>query len=112
MQSLYQWDFKGRSTAALPAIIKQNADEFGTGLNEENLKFVETTVMDIIDHLGEIDKTITEFAPHWPIEQMSLVDRNIIRIGVYEMNHNDEIPAKVAINEAIEVAKTFGGQSS
>ena len=111
MQVLYQWDFRGQPTAALPAIIEQTMKEFGLGL-EDNLEFITGTVHGVIDHLAEIDQTITEYAPEWQLEQMSLVDKNILRVGVYEMQHNDQIPDKVAINEAIEIAKTYGGQSS
>lgn len=112
MQSLYQWDFKGQPSAALPAIVAQNIAEFGTGLNKENEKFIEDTVNDIVDKIPKLDEIIKKYAPHWDIAQMSIVDRNILRIGVYEMTENDSVPAKVAINEAIEVAKSYGGQSS
>lgn len=111
MQVLYQWDFRGRPTAALPAIIEQNMEEFGGGL-DANVEYVQTTVQGIIEHIPMIDPLIAKFAPHWPIEQMSLVDRNILRIGVYELHFVPEIPDRVAINEAIELAKNFGGPSS
>lgn len=111
MQALYQWDFRGRPTAALPAIIDNLCEEFGAGL-EEHQEFIRQSVENIIDHIEDIDKTIKEFAPHWPMEQMTLVDRNILRIGIFEVKFNDSIPGRVAINEAIEIAKTYGGQSS
>ncbi|MFZ2190197.1 MAG: transcription antitermination factor NusB [Candidatus Magasanikiibacteriota bacterium] len=111
MQSLYQWDFKNQPTAVLPAIIDQNLEEFGAGLNEDK-QYVYDTVDGVINNLSEIDKIITQYATNWPLEQLSLVDRNVLRIGIYELKFNDKIPAKVAINEAIEVAKTYGGQSS
>ena len=66
----------------------------------------------VMKRLSEIDKYITKYATEWPLEQITIVDRNILRIGVYELIFNDEIPAKVAINEAIEIAKTFGSDSS
>lgn len=112
MQALYQWDFRGKPTAALPAIIDQNIEEFGVGLDIENKEFMQTTVNGVVDQLTEIDQKIERFAPDWPLAQMSTVDRNILRIGVYELYCNDSIPAKVAINEAIEMAKSYGGQSS
>ncbi|HBU07528.1 MAG TPA: transcription antitermination factor NusB [Candidatus Magasanikbacteria bacterium] len=111
MQSLYQWDFKNQPTAVLPAIIDQNLEEFGAGLTEDK-QYVYDTVDGVINNLSEIDKIITQYATNWPLEQLSLVDRNVLRIGIYELKFNDKIPAKVAINEAIEVAKTYGGQSS
>ncbi|MBU1148677.1 transcription antitermination factor NusB, partial [Patescibacteria group bacterium] len=60
----------------------------------------------------EIDQLITKYAPEWPLDQITTVDRNVLRIGVYELKFDDDIPPKVAINEAIELAKTFGGESS
>lgn len=111
MQSLYQWDFKGQPTAALPAIVEQNIAEFGHGV--EALKdFIIESAQAVIDKQPEIDTLIREYAAHWPIDQMSLIDRNVLRLGIYEMKYNDEIPPKVAINEAIELAKTYGGPSS
>jgi len=62
--------------------------------------------------LGEIDKIIVKYATEWPLDQITIVDRNILRIGVYELVMAEDIPPKVAINEAIEIAKTFGGESS
>jgi transcription antitermination protein NusB len=112
MQTLYQWDFKDRPTAALPAILDQNIEEFGVGIDEDNKKFAEITINGVIEKLSKIDKKIEEFAPNWPLDQMSMVDRNILRIGTFELYWNDAIPAKVAINEAIEIAKSYGGQSS
>jgi len=111
MQSLYQWDFKGQPTAVLPAIIDQNLAEFGTGLEEE-INFIKNTVDGVVQNQTEIDKIITNYAPNWPLEQINIIDRNILRIGVYELKFNEEIPHKVAINEAIEIAKTYGGPTS
>lgn len=111
MQALYQWDFKGQPTAVLPAIIDQNLVEFGSGLEEEK-KFVIETIDGVIEHLTEIDTIIQQYAPHWPLEQITFIDRNILRVGIYELKFSSEIPAKVAINEAIEVAKSYGGSAS
>lgn len=112
MQTLYQWDFRGNPSAIVPVIIDQQMEEFGAGL-EDTEEFVRDTVDGVITHQAEIDKTIIEYAPHWPLEQMSLIDKNILRIGVYELKFNDkDIPPRVAINEAIELAKTYGGPTS
>jgi len=111
MQSLYQWDFKGKPTSAILAIVAEQMAEFGIGLEKEETYVVET-VNGILDRIADVDKKITEHAPNWSIEQMSIVDRNILRIGVYELYFNKDIPAKVAINEAIEIAKSYGGPSS
>ncbi|PIR03506.1 MAG: transcription antitermination factor NusB [Candidatus Magasanikbacteria bacterium CG11_big_fil_rev_8_21_14_0_20_39_34] len=109
MQILFQWDFKDKPTGALPAIIEQNIQEFGKGLDAANLSYIEKTVNAIIDNQKEIDTKIEQYAKNWPLEHITLVDRNILRIGVYEMLFEKEIPAKVAINEAIEIAKTYSG---
>ncbi len=112
MQSLYQWDFRGNPTAALPAIIAETMREFGVGL-EEHDQFVQSLVVGVIEHQQQIDTYIAEYAIHWSVDQMTLVDRNILRIGVYEILHNSsDVPPKVAINEAIELAKNYGGPSS
>lgn len=111
MQILYQWDFRGRPTAALPAIVNSCVAEFGEGLSE-NKTYIKESVEKIIDALTEVDKDIAAYADNWPIDQMTIIDRNILRIGTFEMKHNDAIPAKVAINEAIELAKNYGGPSS
>lgn len=111
MQTLYQWDFKGQPTAVLPAIIEQNLKEFGNGLEDE-IEFIEKTVDGIIKNQKKIDEIIQKYASNWPLEKITLIDRNILRIGIYELKFNNEIPNKVAINEAIEVAKTYGGPTS
>ena len=110
MQSLYEWDFHGQKKDMLPEILKHNISEFASG--EEDLEFVKKTVSGVIENMKDIDQLITEVAPDWPINQITLVDRNILRIGVFELVYSPEIPPKVAINEAIELAKTFGGKSS
>ena len=112
MQSLYEWDFWGYDKARLDKIVERNLAEFGPGLDE--IKFVKILVDGTIEHLKELDKIIEKAAPEWPINQITVVDRNILRIGLYELLFSDrkEVPPKVAINEAIELAKTFGGESS
>jgi N utilization substance protein B len=112
MQSLYEWDFKGRSQELLPEILEHNLKEFGSGL--ENPEFVVNLVQGVMEHLGEIDEIIVRAAPQWPLDQVAIVDRNVLRLGLYELmwGDRDAVPPKVAINEAIELAKGFGGDSS
>ena len=110
MQTLYEWDFNGRHSEKIDEYIKHNMAEFAPG--EEDSSYVDKTVKGIIKNLAEIDKLIEKTAPEWPIAQITIVDRNILRMGIYEMKYAKEIPPKVAINEAIEIAKTFGGRSS
>lgn len=110
MQSLFEWDFRGQPTAALPAIVAHNLEEFGPGLEEQ--EFTQALVDGVIEKQKEIDELITKYAPAWPLPQITIVDRNILRLGVYELQFAKEVPPKVAINEAIELAKSFGGPSS
>ncbi|MFH1656809.1 MAG: transcription antitermination factor NusB [Candidatus Nealsonbacteria bacterium] len=112
MQSLYEWDFLGKKSKDLEGIVEKNIKEFGPGLESET--FVWQIVNGVVSKLSDIDKIIEKAAPEWPIEQITIVDRNVLRIGLYELLYESkkEVPPKVAINEAIELAKTFGGESS
>ncbi|MEY4723092.1 MAG: hypothetical protein RLZZ324_605 [Candidatus Parcubacteria bacterium] len=110
MQSLYQWDFLGKPMEKVPEIISANLHEFAPDFDDKG--FATELVENVASHVKKIDEVIVKFAPDWPIDQITNVDRNILRIGVYELKHSDAIPSKVAINEAIELAKTFGGESS
>ncbi len=112
LQSLFEWDFYGQPQGQLEKIVEKNFKEFGPGL--ENQDFVWQLVKGTVDHLVKLDKIITQAAPEWPIEQITAVDRNVLRIGLFELlfAKKEEVPPKVAINEAIELAKSFGGESS
>ncbi|MBI2582953.1 transcription antitermination factor NusB [Candidatus Azambacteria bacterium] len=112
MQSLYEWDFWGRDEKRIPEIVTRNSREFGPGL-EENA-FIRDLVDGVIKRRQNIDLIIEKTAPEWPLEQINMVDRNVLRLGIYELlyGNRQEVPPKVAINEAIELAKTFGGESS
>ena len=112
MQSLYEWDFYGKKPEDLNKIVEKNIKEFGTGL--KNSKFIWKLVEGVVDNLPKIDKIIEKAAPEWPIDQITIVDRNVLRIGLYELlyENKEEVPPKVAINEAIELAKSFGGENS
>lgn len=111
MQSLYEWDFMGKK-GDLEKIVEKNIKEFGPGLESE--AFIWQLVNGVISNLKDIDNIMSQAAPEWPIEQITIVDRNVLRIGLYELlySNKEEVPPKVAINEAIELAKTFGGESS
>lgn len=113
LQSLFEWDFHGKDPATLDVVITRNKKEFGPGIEEE-YGFVDRLVQGTIEHLSKIDAIIAKAAPEWPIEQITAVDRAILRLGLYELlfGKRDEVPPKVAINEAIELAKSFGGESS
>ena len=111
MQSLFEWDFRDKPSAILPAMVEHNLEEFGPGLDAEK-DFAKRIVDGVLEHLDEIDQIISHYAPSWPLSQITIVDRNVLRIGVYELKFCSDIPPKVAINEAIEMAKSFGGPSS
>lgn len=122
LQTLFEFDFNGFIDGNQPAglteikdaktALVRNAEEFASGIG--NLSFVEELLNNILSKQKDIDNIIEKAAPEWPIEKISIVDRNILRIGLYELLFSDrkKVPAKVAINEAIELAKTFGGESS
>ncbi len=111
LQSLYEWDFYKREPE-LDLIVERNMQEFGPGIDEPD--FVWRLVKGVVEHLPEIDKIIERAAPEWPLDQIAVVDRNVLRVGLYELLYADksEVPAKVAINEAIEIAKAYGGANS
>ena len=111
LQSLYEWDFFKQKKDLLK-ITRRNLKDFGPGLEENDFGW--RLLKGIISHFKNIDKVITTAAPQWPIKKISLIDRNILRIGLYELLYADkeEIPPKVAINESIELAKNFGGDNS
>jgi len=112
MQSLFEWDFRGKNDGLVDEIITRNISEFAPGVSESSL--VEKLFKGTVEYRKNIDPIIEKCAPEWPIEQVTVVDRNILRLGIFELMYGnyDEVPPKVAINEAIELAKTFGGESS
>lgn len=111
LQSLYEWDFGGKR-GDLVNITQRNLDEFGPGIDEP--EFVWKIIKGIAEHLPEIDAVIAASAVEWPFDQITYIDRNVLRLGVYELMYADhnEVPYKVAINEAIELAKNYGGINS
>lgn len=110
MQTLYEWDFNGADQAQVLEFLKANKREFAPAFDDQG--FMEGLIKNVLKHQGDIDAYIVKYAPEWPLEQITTVDRNILRIGVYELVFSPDVPSKVAINEAIELAKTFGGQAS
>ncbi|HNW09438.1 MAG TPA: transcription antitermination factor NusB [bacterium] len=109
VQILYQWDFNGKKQP-IEDLIAENKNAFAPEFDDGG--FIKHLIDGIIQYQTSIDGLIKKFAPEWPLDQITVVDRNILRLGTYELRFDDNIPAKVAINEAIELAKTFGGESS
>ncbi|OGZ44608.1 MAG: transcription antitermination factor NusB [Candidatus Ryanbacteria bacterium RIFCSPHIGHO2_02_FULL_45_17b] len=117
MQTLYEWDFnlsmgKEVSSDMIHAMLERNINEFGPGL--EDTSFVKVIIDGVLDKKADLDAIIEKAAPEWPIQQIAIIDRNVLRIGLYELLFGTykEVPPKVAINESIELAKTFGGANS
>ncbi len=111
LQTLFEWDFNDGKVEIKDA-LKRNLDEFAPGLEDDD--FVAALTEQVLKKREVVDEIIQKAAPEWPIEKISVVDRNILRIGLSELLFGDraQVPPKVAINEAIELAKTFGGENS
>jgi len=120
MQTLYEWDFNGSTKLTtngakdkkIEEILERNIKEFAPGLEDD--KFARDLIKGVLENQEKINSIIAKTAPEWPLDQISLVDRNVLRLGVYELLYSNrlEVPPKVAINEAIELAKSFGGETS
>jgi N utilization substance protein B len=112
LQSLFEWDFTNRPDSEIESVFTRVAEEFAPGMGD--FSFMRSLISNILKKRPDLDTIIEKAAPEWPIKKISIVDRNILRIGLYELLFSDrkEVPAKVAINEAIELAKTFGGETS
>jgi len=110
MQTLYEWDFYKKDSKRIDDFIKQNMQEFVK--SQDGVEFVKEKIKGVIKEIENIDKVIEQAAPDWPLDQIAMVDRNVLRLGVYELLFAEDIPPKVAINEAIELGKSFGGKSS
>ena len=107
LQALYEVDTAGHKVDEVITLLLA-----GGGLSVENAAFVRELVSGVIENKAKIDLNIQNFAPAWPVEQIPLVDRNILRLAIFEILLDNKVPVKVAINEAVELAKTFGGDNS
>jgi len=107
LQALYEIDCSGHDAEAVTTRI---ADE--VGLPEENAVFARELVRGVVQHREEIDGHIQSFAPAWPIMQIPVVDRNILRLAIFEVLIDNRVPVKASINEAVELARMFGSDSS
>lgn len=107
LQALYEADTVGHEAqAALDHVL--GASE----LSAETADFARELVTGVVEHREEIDRHIRDFAPAWPIDQMPAVDRNVLRLAIFEILVDNKVPVKVGINEAVELAKTFGSDNS
>ena len=107
LQALYEVDSAGHDAEAVIARLLAER-----GLSEENNAFVRELVSGVIQNKEKIDNSIKSFAPAWPIEQIAVIDRNILRLAILEILFDNKVPVKVAINEAVELAKNFGSDNS
>ena len=107
MQSLYEWDFRPESD--ITEIKKRNIENYH---EDVDLSFIDNVIDGVIDKQKEIDKKIIIAAPEWPLEQISTIDKTVLRTAIYELLFSEDAPPKVIINEAVELGKTFGGENS
>lgn len=119
IQTLYEWEFistrfpieeKFDEKEKVSEILERNFTEFKKAVN--NKDFIAELVWGVLEHKERLDKIIKPAAPEWPIEQIALVDLVVLRMAIFELLFKREVPPKVAINEAVELAKTFGGVNS
>ena len=112
LQTLFEWDLNNMDKKGTLEVLNRNVEEFAP--NKTDNPFIEKLLDGVLGKKPELDQVIEKAAPEWPIDRISPVDRNILRLGLYELLFADrkEVPAKVAINEAIELAKQFGGENS
>jgi len=109
LQTLFAWDFNGQKAGDIDRLIANNFANFAPNFDDSG--FVKDLVVGVCDNIELINKYIIQYATEWPLDQITAVDRNILRLGIYELLFT-KIPPRVAINEAIEVAKSFGGDAS
>lgn len=107
MQAIYEWNF--RQDADLDELVERSISEFS---NDVDSKYIRDLISGVTKNSKTIDREIETCAPEWPIEQISHVDKSILEIAIFELTHSDDIPPKVAINEAVELAKQFGSSNS
>lgn len=115
LQTLAERDFSTsvlkKTKIDIDIIANRNLNEFAS-TDFEGGEFFKTLVHGVLNNIDTVDNYIKKYAPQWPVKQITLIDRNILRIGIFELIIYEETPPKVAINEAIEVAKAFGGTAS
>ncbi|MCL5950703.1 MAG: transcription antitermination factor NusB [Chloroflexi bacterium] len=107
LQALFEIDSVGHGK---DQVVRRRIEE--ESLAEEGATFATGLVEGVLSYRPELDKIISRHAPEWPVDQLAVVDRNILRIALYELLHVDEVPIKVAVNEAVELAKTFGSDTA
>ncbi len=114
LQTLYEYDFRrelGDDNADLEHILVRSLKRYDNKIDDKD--FVSELVHGVVDESKELDATISPIAPEWPLNQIALTDHEILRMALYELQHfGSKVPPKVAINEAVELAKSFGSENS
>ena len=113
LQTLYEQDFRreaGDDSFDLGSVLKRNIARYESTVDD--VFFIEELVRGVAKHEAELDDELRPLAPEWPIEQIARMDRVILRMGLYELTYEQDVPPKVVINEAVELAKAFGGDNS
>jgi N utilization substance protein B len=112
LQTLFEWDFNGNNDSTAQDVLIRNVEEFAPGVSD--ISFMQMILRGVLEKKKEIDSIIEKAAPDWPLDKIATLDRNILRMGLFELLFADrnEVPSKVAINEAIELGKSFGGDTS
>ena len=114
LQSLYEYEFRekaGDTEADLNTIIAKNIEPYDKALGDT--EFVYNLTNGVMEKVKSLDEDLKPLAPEWPISSIAAIDRNVLRIGLYELKYcGDKVPPKVAINEAVELAKAFGSENS
>lgn len=114
LQSLYEYEFRskaGDASADIDSIVAKNIEPYAKALGD--VDFVHDLTHGVFDEAEQLDKELQPMAPEWPISSISSIDRNVLRIGLFELTRRkDQVPPKVAINEAVELAKAFGSDNS
>lgn len=113
LQTLYEQDFRrdcGDGKFSLEEVLERNVERYSEAIDDKD--FVKQLVLGVTAKQSQIDGIIQPVAPEWPLEQIARVDKTVLRIGIFELLFSKNVPPKVAINEAIELAKAFGGDNS
>ncbi len=113
LQTLYEFDFRKSSedeSVDIDEIFDRNIDRYKSAVNDK--EFAKNLMVNVHRLASRLDKQLQPLAPDWPIEQIARIDRTILEIGAYELQYHQDVPPKVVINEAVELAKNFGGDNS
>ena len=114
LQTLYEYEFRSQShdsSVDLDEILERNIGRYEDSIDDK--AFVQSLVDGVLAQRDDLDAKLQPMAPDWPLDQIARIDRNVLRMGLYELLHlADSVPPKVAINEAVELAKAFGSDNS